>query len=52
MKKLHLSQNSLQCLRHKRVEKTTGREANPIHTVVAIGTIKDTTEEDTGDKFT
>ena len=50
MPKLLLRQNKLQCLHRKKVEKTTGKEVNPIHTVVAIGTIRDTTDGDTDDK--
>ena len=49
--KLHLRQNKLQRLHHGGVEQTTGKVAGPIHTVAAIGTIQDTTEEETGDKF-
>jgi hypothetical protein len=48
--KLLLRQNKLQYLHSKRVEKTTGKEVDPIHTVVATGTIRDTTDGDTDDK--
>ena len=50
--KLRLRRNKLQSLHHGEVEQITGKVAGPIHTVAAIGTIKDTTEEETGDKFT
>ena len=51
-RKLHLRQNRHQRLHLGKVEKITGKVARPTHTVAAIGTIQDTTEEGTGDNFT